>query len=63
MGPGTCFKVFSEYLACVFLVGAGLLLRACGSKLDPGMYRLVIASLGVTILAELSSTFCADVYG
>ena len=59
----TTFKVVSEYVVCLLLVGAGLRLRARGSKLDPRMYRLMIASLGITVLAELSFTLYTDVYG
>jgi signal transduction histidine kinase len=59
----TPFKVGSEYLICLFLAGALVLLRRHRQALDPGVLRLLTLSIGAFILAELSFTLYTDVFG
>ncbi|MFO7987290.1 MAG: MASE3 domain-containing protein, partial [Desulfatiglandaceae bacterium] len=59
----TVFKKMSEYtISVIFLVAAGLLFLK-GEVFDPDVRRLLIASMLVSIAAELSFTLYADVYG
>ncbi|MFP3912158.1 MAG: MASE3 domain-containing protein [Desulfobacteraceae bacterium] len=59
----TVFKKTSEYtISVMFLVAAGLLFLK-GGVFDPDVRRLLIASMLVSIAAELSFTLYTDVYG
>lgn len=59
----TAFKVGGEYLVCALIaVGMGLLWRR-RELLDEHVLRMLLASMAVTILAELSFTLYTDVYG
>ncbi len=59
----TAFKIASEYLISLILLGAILRLRARKDLLDPSLYRPMVAALAITILSELSFTLYTDVYG
>jgi len=59
----TTFKIASEYaISLVLAVSAAILYRRRG-EFDPGVFRLVEASIAITILSEMSFTLYADVYG
>lgn len=59
----TSFKVFSEYwISGILALSMGLLYRNRAS-FHPPVVRLIIASIGVTILSELAFTLYTDVYG
>ncbi|MFN2267234.1 MAG: MASE3 domain-containing protein, partial [Desulfonatronovibrio sp.] len=59
----TPFKIGSEYLICLILLAAMALLRQRRKLIDSRVYRLMLASMLVTIFAELSFTLYMDVYG
>ncbi|MEW6429316.1 MAG: MASE3 domain-containing protein [Thermodesulfobacteriota bacterium] len=59
----TPFKKGSEYLICLILLGALLFLRSRRRLLNPAVYRLLVASILFTIVAELAFTFYVSVYG
>ncbi len=59
----TAFKVGSEYLITLIVLGAIWHLRSHKGELDPSMYRLMVAAMASTVLSELSFTLYADVYG
>lgn len=59
----TKFKIFSEYLICVILIVALLLLKINKKCLDHTVYRSMIAAIILTIFAELAFTFYVSVYG
>ncbi|MFO7728416.1 MAG: MASE3 domain-containing protein [Desulfonatronovibrio sp.] len=59
----TPFKIGSEYLICLILLAAMVILRHRREIIDSKVYRLMLASMLVTILAELSFTLYVDVYG
>jgi signal transduction histidine kinase len=59
----TPFKVGSEYLICLFLLGALALLRRHRQAFDSGVLRLLSLAIGAFILAELSFTLYTDVFG
>ncbi len=59
----TTFKIWSEYGICLILVGAAILLFRQRDRFEPGVFRLLIASMGVTVASELAFTLYVDVYG
>ena len=59
----TPFKKMSEYLISLLLLGTILRLTQKKSVFDLGVYRLIIASLIMTVLSELAFTFYINVYG
>jgi PAS domain S-box-containing protein len=59
----TAFKISSEYLICVVLAGAIFFVYRRRQHLDPTVLRLVMASMAVSIVSELSFTMYLDVYG
>ncbi len=59
----TVFKKASEYLICLILASALMVLRKKKSLLDPFVYRFIAVSIVLTIFAELAFTFYVDVYG
>lgn len=59
----TPFKVASEYVISGILLLAIWQLRARREFVEPGMNRLLVAAMAVTIAAELSFTLYTDVYG
>ncbi len=64
--PGTgltAFKKVSEYVVCALLLAAGGLLYWRRAELDPVVWRLLVAYLGLSIAAELAFTEYANLYG
>jgi signal transduction histidine kinase len=59
----TAFKKISEYVISVGLVAAIFQLRFRRRELDPGVLRLLITALLITIASDLSFTLYNDVYG
>ena len=59
----TPFKVASEYAICAILVAAIAFLKSRKEHLEPGVFRLLAASMAVSIASELAFTLYADVYG
>jgi signal transduction histidine kinase/DNA-binding response OmpR family regulator len=59
----TAFKVGSEYAISAVLAGAGWVLWRGREHLDSRVLRLLLASIGITILSEMSFTLYVDVYG
>ncbi len=59
----TSFKIVSEWVICLLLVAAAGLLRRRRTAFDPYVFRLLAASIGLTIGAELAFTFYVSVYG
>ncbi|NIM11456.1 MAG: PAS domain S-box protein [Candidatus Aminicenantes bacterium] len=59
----TSFKKFSEYLISLILVGAFVLLGRKRHEFDPGVVRLLMASIIFTIASELAFTFYIHAYG
>ena len=59
----TSFKVFSEYIICVILLISLVLLVLHRAEFDKGVYRLLSASIVITILAELAFTAYVEVTG
>jgi len=59
----TTFKVAAEYAICLILAAAALFLFRQRDRFEKTAYRLVLAAIGLTILAELAFTLYTDVYG
>ncbi|WMW25726.1 MASE3 domain-containing protein [Methanolobus sediminis] len=59
----TQFKIISEYIICLILLASAILLHRYRDKFDSKVYSLIIASIILTIFAELAFTFYIDVYG
>ena len=59
----TPFKVASEYVISLIVLGAIFHLRSRRDRLDRSVYLLMISAMVVTILAEMSFTLYTDVYG
>ena len=51
------------YGICLILAVAAILLFKHGDQFDPGVLKLLMASIGVTIASELTFTLYVDVYG
>jgi len=58
----TLFKKFSEYLISLILIGAFVLLSRKRREFDPGVLRLLMASIIFTIASELTFTFYKHAY-
>jgi PAS domain S-box-containing protein len=58
----TPFKKISEYLICLVLMGAIISLRRKRREFDQRVFRLVIASVFLTICSEWAFTFYVDAY-
>ncbi len=58
----TTFKVVSEYVICLILLAAMFVLLRNRRAFDGDVLRLLVWSIAVTILAELSFTFYVGVY-
>ncbi|MBN1993125.1 MAG: hypothetical protein JW953_10510 [Anaerolineae bacterium] len=58
----TPFKIFSEYLISLILLGAIILLLGYRREFNPGIWRLLVAAIVCTIGAELAFTFYVGVY-
>jgi PAS domain S-box-containing protein len=59
----TLFKKSSEYIICMILAGSLFFLSKKKNYLNPGVYKLLAASIVMTILGELAFTFYVSVYG
>lgn len=59
----TGFKVFSEYLISIILVVAAVGLYRSRDDIDNKVYRLMIASIGLTVASEMAFTLYVDIYG
>ncbi len=59
----TSFKVFSEYIICVILLISFVLLVLRRAEFDKGVFRLLAASIVMTIFAELAFTAYVEVTG
>ena len=59
----TTFKILSEYAISIILIFAILNMYKNKNKFDDYIFKLVIASIAITILSELSFTLYTDVYG
>ena len=59
----TVFKKVSEYIICFMLFGSVVMLLRKHSEFEPGILRLLIASITVTIASELAFTLYIDVTG
>ncbi|MDQ7784725.1 MAG: MASE3 domain-containing protein [Desulfomonilaceae bacterium] len=59
----TGFKIVSEYVICAILLGALGHLLVRRDHVDPGVLRLLVASLLLTVASELAFTFYVSVYG
>ena len=64
IGDGfTFFKIISEYIISLILVGAAFALWRNRSEFDQRTMRLLLGSIVATIVSELVFTFYTDVYG
>lgn len=59
----TFFKKASEYIICLILVFAALLLIRNREQLSSNTFRLLVLSITLTIFSELSFTFYKSIYG
>lgn len=59
----TSFKLTSEYIICGILIAAAAVLYRARSAVDVVVFRLLLASIGLTVLSELAFTNYASVYG
>jgi len=59
----THFKVVSEYIISLILIGSILVLYGFRNRFEKNIFNLVIASIAVTIGSELAFTFYISVYG
>lgn len=59
----TPFKIASEYLICLLLAAAACVFWSRRRHLDRSLLNLLLASVLVTIVSELSFTLYVDVYG
>lgn len=62
-GELTAFKVIGEYIICGILTIAGVELYLMRRHIHPHVFALLLTSIVVTILSELSFTLYTDVYG
>ena len=59
----TVFKKVSEYIICFILFASVVMLLRKQTEFEPGILRLLIASITVTIASELAFTLYVDVTG
>lgn len=59
----TAFKVISEYIIISILLVAIIYLKKCEHLLDKNIVNVMVASIVLTMLAELAFTFYIDLYG
>ncbi|MEW5773683.1 MAG: MASE3 domain-containing protein [Thermodesulfobacteriota bacterium] len=59
----TAFKIGAEYAMSGALALSGLLLRRQAAEFDPGVLRLILLCLGLSVASELCLTLYRDVYG
>jgi hypothetical protein len=58
----TTFKIVSEYIISLILIGAIVLLLKKQSLFDPQVLRLLVVSLVLTVASEMSFTLYIGVY-
>lgn len=58
----TAFKRISEYVICAILIGAFYMLYANRNRFSPAIFKLLAASIILTICSELAFTFYVGVY-
>ncbi len=59
----TTFKIASEYVICLMLAGAVVLLSRHRSALEPRTFRLLVGAMVAAIAGEMAFTLYTDVYG
>ncbi len=59
----THFKIISEYIISSILIGAIIVLYRFRNRFEKNIFRLIMASIFVTIGSELAFTFYISVYG
>jgi PAS domain S-box-containing protein len=59
----TPFKRISEYIICLILTAAAVLMRQSRGYMDREMLRSIMAAIALSILTELAFTLYTDVYG
>lgn len=59
----TTFKIISEYIICIMVAGAMVLLWRRREHLEKMVLRLLLAAMALTIATELAFTLYTDVYG
>ncbi len=59
----TSFKIVSEYVISIILLGAGFLLIKNKDEFDDNVFKLILASIILTIASELAFTLYTDAYG
>jgi PAS domain S-box-containing protein len=59
----TLFKIASEYIICILLLGGIVLLWRNRNHFEDDIFWLVVASIVCTICAELAFTFYVSVFG
>lgn len=59
----TEFKIFSEYAIVLALLASAALLLRRAAEFDRSVLAQLLASIGLTVAAELTFTFYTDVYG
>ena len=59
----TTFKIVSEYVISLGLLGAIILIRRDRQRFSPDLTRLLYTALTLLIIAELSFTLYSDVFG
>lgn len=59
----TRFKIISEYVICLILATTIFSIFRNRNKIDSTIYKLLIAAITLTIVAELAFTFYISVYG
>jgi PAS domain S-box-containing protein len=59
----TAFKKISEYVISFILLGAIIAVGRNRTHFDPGVLRLLVASIAVTVASELAFTFYVHAYG
>jgi len=59
----TSFKIISEYIISLILLGAIVRLFQNRNQFDPGIFRLLITAIITTIAGELAFTFYVSAYG
>ena len=59
----TPFKIASEYIICAILLAAAFLLYQKREMFDKSVFRLIVASIFMTIASEISFTLFVDLFG
>ena len=59
----TPFKIFSEYIICLILLASIVCLIPKRDQFDPGMLKLIVISILLTIGSELAFAYHTSLYG